>query len=83
MQTPVLKVLEEYGWGLERLALLVHSKLRWVLVLQMWAFVPHIVVSGKLVPGPSVVVQVMHKKLWLWNGTSFLHSSEFGFGRKH
>ena len=48
----------------------------------MWAFVPCIVVLAKLRPGPPTVVQVVHKKLWLRTGTSFLHSPEFGFGRK-
>ena len=50
---------------------------------QMWEFVPHIVVSTKLMPGPDAVAQVVHKKLWLQTGTSFVHSLEFGFGRKH
>ena len=30
VQTPVLKVLVEYGRGLERLELVVHSKIGWV-----------------------------------------------------
>ena len=63
MQTPVLKVLVKWGWGLERLALVVHSKLGWVQVPQMWEFVPYIFLSTKLVPRPTGVVQVVHKKL--------------------
>ena len=73
----------EKGWGLERLAPVVHSRLGWVLVPQMWAFVPHIVVSAKLMPGPTAVAQVVHKKLWLQTKTSFLHSLDFGFDRQH
>ena len=64
----------EQGWGLELLALVVHSRLGWVPVPQMWAFVLHIVVSAKLMPGPTAVAQVVHKKLWIQNKTSFLHS---------
>ena len=45
----------EQGWVLESLALVVHSKLGWVQVPQMWEFVPHIVVPAKLMPGPTVV----------------------------
>ena len=73
----------ELGRGLGQLASVVHSKLGWVPVPQMWEFVPCIVVSAKLMPRPTVVTQVVHKKLWLQTGTSFLHSPEFGFGRKH
>ena len=73
----------EQGRGLEQLVSVVHSRLGWVLVPQMWEFVPRIVVSAKLIPGPAAKVQVVHKKLWLWTGISFLHSLEFGFGRKH
>ena len=46
MQTPVLKVLEEWGWGLERLAWVVHSRLGGVEVLQMWESIPTIFVSA-------------------------------------
>ena len=63
MQTPILKVLVEWGWGLEWLASVVHSRLGWVYVPQMWAFVPCIVVSDKPMLGPAVVAQVVHKKL--------------------
>ena len=52
-------------------------------VPQMWAFVLYIVVPAKLMLGPTAVVQVVHKKLWHQIGISFLHSPEFGFGRKH
>ena len=62
---------------------MVHSKLGWIGVLQTWVYVPHIVVLANSMPGPAVVVQVVHKKLWLQTGTSFLHSLKFGFGRKH
>ena len=50
---------------------------------QMSAFVTHIAVSAKLMPVTTVVAQVLHKKLWIQTGTSFLHSPEFGFGRQH
>ena len=73
----------EQGWGLEQPVLVVYSIFGWVSVPQMWEFVPRIAVSAKLMPSPTTVAQVVHKKLWLRNGTSFLHSSEFGFGRKH
>ena len=62
----------EKGWGLEQLVPMVHSILGWVLVPQMWAFVPCIVVLAKLMPGPAAVAQVVHKKLWIQTGTSFL-----------
>ena len=73
----------EQGQGLERLAPMVHSRLGWVSVPQMWEIVLRIVVSAKLILGPAAMAQVVHKKLWLRIGTSFLHSSEFGFGRQH
>ena len=55
MQTLVLKVLAEWRWALEWLAPLVHSILGWVPVPQMWAFVPHIVVSTKPMTRTTVV----------------------------
>ena len=72
----------EQGWGLEQISPVVHSRIGGE-VPQTWEFVPYIVVSAKLILGPTAVTQVVHKKLWLWTGTSFLHSPEFGFGRKH
>ena len=63
MQTPTLKVLAEWGWGIEWLAKVVHRRLGGVKVPQMWEFVLHIVVLAKLVPGPAVVADVVHKKL--------------------
>ena len=83
MQTPIPMEQVEQGRGLEPLAPVVHSRFGWVLVPQMWEFVPRIAVSAKLMPSPTTVAQVVHKKLWLRNGTSFLHSSEFGFGTQH
>ena len=73
----------ERGRGLEPLALVVHNKFGWVAVPQMWAFSPCIAMLAKTRPKPMVVVQVVHKTLWLQTRTSFLHSPEFGFGRKH
>ena len=64
----------ESGRGLEQLAPVVHNRLGWVSGPQMWAFVPCIAVLAKLRPSPTTVVQVVHKKLWLRIGTSFLHS---------
>ena len=52
----------EQGWGLAQLAPVVHSRLGWVMVPQMWAFVLCIVVLAKLISGPTTVVQVVHKK---------------------
>ena len=47
VQTIVPRVLAELGQGLEWLAPVVHSRLGGLGVLQMWASVPHIVVSAK------------------------------------
>ena len=47
MQTLDPKLLAELGWGLEWLALVVHSRLRGLGVLQTWASVPHNVVPAK------------------------------------
>ena len=65
VQTPVPMEQVEQEWGLEQLAPVVHSRLGWVSVPQMWAFSPHIAVSIKLMPGLVVVAQVVRKKLWL------------------
>ena len=83
MKTHVLMEQVEQGQGLEQLVPVVHIRLGWVSVPQMWAFVLCIVVSAKLIPGPAATLQVVHKKLWLWIGTSFLHSPEFGFGMQY
>ena len=55
VQTPVPMEQLEQGRGLEQLASVVHSRLGWVSVPQMWEFVPHIVVSAKPRPGPAAV----------------------------
>ena len=81
VQTPVPTEQVELGQGLEPLALVVHSIFGWVVVPQMWAFARCIVFLAKPRPDPTVVAQVVHKKLWLRTGTSFLNSLEFGFGR--
>ena len=47
MQTLDPKLLAELGWGLEWLALVVHSRLGGLGLLQTWASVPHIVVLTK------------------------------------
>ena len=73
----------ELGLGLELLELVVHSIFERVVVPQMWAFSPHIAVLAKPRPEPTMVAQVVHKKSWLWTGTPFLHSPDFGFGRQH
>ena len=61
----------EGGWGLELVALVVHSRFVWVEVPQMWAFAPHTVVLSKPWPEPAVVAQVVHRNLLLRTGTSF------------
>ena len=73
----------EQGQGIELVALVVRSIFVGVVVPRMWEFSPHTVVLAKPWLEPAVVVQVVHKKLWLWIRTSFLHSPEFGFGRQH
>ena len=73
----------EQGRGIEQLAPIVDSIFPWVSVPQMWTFVLHITMFPKPRPEPTAVVQVVHKKLWLRTGTSFLHSLKFSFGRKH
>ena len=47
VQTLVPKEQVELGWGLEWLALVVHSRLGGLGVLQTWESVPHIIVSTK------------------------------------
>ena len=83
MQTLVPTEQVEQGRGIKPIALVVHSIFGWVVVPQMWAFSPYIVVLSNPRPDPTTVAQVVRKKLWLWIGISFLHSPEFGFGRKH
>ena len=83
MQTLVPMEQVEQGWGLELLVLVVHSIFGWVAVPQMWEFSPRIALSATPRPEPTAVVQVVHKKLLVLTGTSFLHSLEFGFARKH
>ena len=83
VQTPVPTEQVEQEQGLEQLEPVVHSRLGWVLVPQMWEFVPRITMLSKPRPEPTMVVQAVHNKLWLRTGTSFLNSPEFGFGRQH
>ena len=73
----------EQAWGLEPLALVVHNKFGWAVVPQMWAFSPHTTVLSMPWPEPTAVAQVVRRKLLLWTRTSFWHSPEFGFGKKH
>ena len=56
MQTPIPMEQVEQGQGLEQLAPVVHSRLGWVPVPQMWAFILRIDVSAKLMHGPTTVV---------------------------
>ena len=83
MQTLVPTEWVEQGWGIEPLALVVHSIFMGVAVPQMWEFAPRIAVLANPRPEPTAVAQVVCKKLLLQTGTSFLRSPEFGFGRKH
>ena len=73
----------EQGQGLELLALVVHNKFEWVVVPQIWKFPPHTSMLAMPRPEPTAVAQVVHRKLLLRTGTSFWHSLEFGFGKKH
>ena len=73
----------EQGRGLEPLALVVHNKFGWVVVPQMWAFAPRTAVLAMPWPEPAAVAQVVRRNLLLQTGTSFWHSLEFGFGKKH
>ena len=52
MQTPIPM---EQGQGIEWIAPVVHSRLGWVSIPQMWTFVSCIAVSAKLMPGPAAV----------------------------
>ena len=56
MQTPVPMEQVEQGRGLEQLAPVVLSRLGWVLVPKMWAFILRFAVSAKLMPEPIAVV---------------------------
>ena len=71
------------GAGLELFALAVHSRFVGVVVPKMWAFSPHTAVLAKPWPELAAVAQVVRRKLLLRTGTSFWHSPEFGFGKKH
>ena len=46
----------ERGWGLELVALMVHSIFVGVVVPQMWEFSPHTIVLAKPLPEPPAVV---------------------------
>ena len=83
MQTLVPTEWVEWGRRLELVALVVHSRFVGVEVPQMWSFSPHTAVLAKPWPEPTVVEQVVCRKLLLWTGTSFLHSLELGFGKQH
>ena len=83
VQTTVPMERVEQGRGLEPLALVVHIRFGWVAMPQMWAFALRISLLAKPRSELATVAWVLHKKLWLHTGTSFLHSPEFGFGRKH
>ena len=83
MRTLVPTELVERGRGLELVALVVHSIFMGVVVPQMWEFSPRTTVLAKPFPKPTVVVQVVRKKLLLQTETSFLHSSKLGFGKQH
>ena len=72
----VVRTLVPMEWverrqALELVALVVHSRFVAVVVPQMWAFAPHIVVLDKPSPEPAVVAQVVHKRFLLWTETSF------------
>ena len=73
----------EWERGLELVALVVHSRFVGMVVPQIWAFSPHTAMLAKPQPKPVAVVQVVHRKLLLWVGTSFLHSLGLGFGKQH
>ena len=55
VQTLVPMEWVEQGWGIEPLALVVHSIFGWVVAPQMWAFVLRIAVLVKPRPGPTAV----------------------------
>ena len=61
----------EQGRGLEHLAPMVHSRLGWVLLPQMWEFAPHTVVLANPWPEPAAVAQAMLTKLLLQTRTPF------------
>ena len=62
------------------LAMVVHSRFGWVEVPKMWEFSLCIAVLAKPMPEPTIVAQVVRKKLWLRTETPFLYSPNFGFG---
>ena len=83
VQTLVPMEQVEQGWGLELVALVLHSIFVGVVVPLMWEFATHTIVLAKPWPKSAAVVQVVHRQLLLRTGTSFLHSLEFGFGKQH
>ena len=83
MRTLVPTEQVERGRGIELVALAVHSRFVGVVVSQMWVFAPHTAVLAKPWPEPAAVAQVVHRKLLLRTGTSFLCSPELGFGKQH
>ena len=83
MRTLVPTRQVEWGRGLELVALVVRNRFVGVAVPQRWEFSPHTTVLAKPWPDPATVAQVVHRKLLLQTGTSFYHSLEFVFGKKH
>ena len=65
VQTPVPMEQVEQGWGLELLALVVHSIFGWMAVPQMWAFAPCIAMLAKPWLEPIAVAHVVLRKLFL------------------
>ena len=62
-QTLVPEVPTGLGWGLEWLALVVHSKLEGLVVPQIRSSIPNIVVLARKVHGPIAVTQVVYRRL--------------------
>ena len=62
-QTLVPKVPTGLGWGLERLAIVVHCKLGGLAVPQIWSSVLNIIVLARKVHGHAVVAQVVYRRL--------------------
>ena len=71
MQTLFPTEWVERGWGLEPLALVVHSIFEWEVVPQMWEFSPHTTMLAMSWLEPAAVAQVVHRKLLFQTGTSF------------
>ena len=69
MRTLVPTERVERGWGLELVALAVHSRFVGVVVPQTWEFSSHTTVLAKTWPDPTVVAQVVCRKLLLQTGT--------------